>query len=414
LEKKIMTCARREILRRGRNMGALYAAVLSFTLGIIPAFYFGGYGALILLSKFSPPPVEPVFTVRFLITLGALIGLVIISIIVIGTGALAGTVLAYISNFAQFRRSMVDSVPIHEQVIRFHRKISLEKRETLLTSLSFLTPFSDMFHSTILVGSAAYDLDGPDSDLDIVIIGKEHGYKFLHDFLFDKGIEDQIHGREQMKCEYTILKPSEVEKQFRLASPFAHSIRHGVVLKDDGYLKDLIRTDCPLTPGRSYILATLYDGIAVQYYGSISALEKEMRKHHSSDGSCTKRRKCLGHSPAATLAKVIVRMLYIALPFRGYMPLTKKDLIDFARQEYGDSSRGITEQAVRMIRNNISSISYNDYRIFKPFAVQLFREILNHTGFRKDVSALLRNAAFTVLGEYEKINDAQYRKCVIM
>jgi len=120
--------------------------------------------------------------------------------------------------------------------------------------LSFLEEHMEKIHSIVLIGSVVFGFDEKGSDIDIVVICKEEGYEevshVLHKRMMDEGL----------KVQYSVSRPSHVEWIFMIGSPFANSIRHGVVLKDDGYLKSLLENkEFPLKPIREYYLEALKD-----------------------------------------------------------------------------------------------------------------------------------------------------------
>jgi hypothetical protein len=64
--------------------------------GILPGFYFGSYGTLILLNKLMGGPVEPTLFVRAAIVMGILVGVACAAIVSVVVGGLVGTALGYV------------------------------------------------------------------------------------------------------------------------------------------------------------------------------------------------------------------------------------------------------------------------------------------------------------------------------
>ncbi len=86
---------RRESIRMATKVGALLGAIGFFVFGLVPAFYFGSYGALILWNHLFGVA-EPTVIVRLWIAVGILIGLATVLSVWIVVGAILGTVLGYI------------------------------------------------------------------------------------------------------------------------------------------------------------------------------------------------------------------------------------------------------------------------------------------------------------------------------
>lgn len=91
LKSKIKT------LKVGRNIGALVGFLLFLVFGTIPAFHFGGYSALMLMSNLSTGLVEPSVFSRLLVAAGIFLGLACTAMLSIVLGSLTGTALAFIT-----------------------------------------------------------------------------------------------------------------------------------------------------------------------------------------------------------------------------------------------------------------------------------------------------------------------------
>lgn len=272
----------------------------------------------------------------------------------------------------------------------FIDNISEDKKTYIKQLLSFSEEHREKIHSIILIGSVVFGFDEKGSDIDIVVICKEEGYEevghVLHKRMMDEGL----------KMQYSVCRPSHVEWIFMIGSPFANSIRHGVVLKDDGYLKSLLENkEFPLKPIREYYLEALKDIVYLRYYSPIIEIERKIKEDHGPEGICIKTGKCQGHAPGDILATGIFRMLYIRLSYRGYMPLSKADVLKFAGEIYGKKTFDVLNKCIEILRQERWYITVEEYRLLKPFAVKLFRECLRIVDLRNNGDMLkeLRDSA---------------------
>jgi len=87
---------RKQTMRVGTKIGAAMGAIVFAVFGIVPGFYFGSYGTLMLLSRLAGGPVEPTTMVRMLTVVGIVLGLFCIGAVSIVLGSVFGTSLAYI------------------------------------------------------------------------------------------------------------------------------------------------------------------------------------------------------------------------------------------------------------------------------------------------------------------------------
>ena len=175
--------------------------------------------------------------------------------------------------------------------------LTADKTTLIKQVLSFLEEHREKIHSVILVGSTVFGFDEEGSDIDIVVICKEDNYEEVSNILHKRMMG------EEFKVQYSIYKPTHVERIFTIGSPFANSIRNGVVLKDDGYLKGLLTNkEFPLKPTRTYYLEAFKDIVALRYYFPIIDIERQIREDHGPEGICTKTGKCQGHAPGDILA----------------------------------------------------------------------------------------------------------------
>jgi hypothetical protein len=108
----------------------------------------------------------------------------------------------------------------------------------------------------------------------------------------------------------------------------------------------------------------------------------------------------MGHLTGDFLARVISRMLYVALPHRGLMPLSKPEAAALALEAYGRESWRPVALAMNVLRKD-RSISYRDFRTLFPFARRLFRECLKICDRNPELLKALRQYA-GVYREHER------------
>jgi len=88
--------ARKEMVRMGTKIGAALGVVVFLIFGLMPGFYFGSYGALVVLNNFMGGPVEPTVLVRMIIAVGIMLGIVCTASVSIVVGSILGTVMGYV------------------------------------------------------------------------------------------------------------------------------------------------------------------------------------------------------------------------------------------------------------------------------------------------------------------------------
>ena len=86
---------RRNTMRIGTKIGAGIGVVAFLVGGIVPGFYFGSYGTLILLSHLAGGPVEPTTIVRMLTVVGIALGIFCTGAVSIVLGSVFGTAMGY-------------------------------------------------------------------------------------------------------------------------------------------------------------------------------------------------------------------------------------------------------------------------------------------------------------------------------
>lgn len=88
--------ARKEMVRMGTKIGAALGGIVFLVFGVIPGFYFGSYGTLIVLKHLLGSPIEPTVIVRMAVAVGTLLGIVCVASVSIVIGSILGTALGYI------------------------------------------------------------------------------------------------------------------------------------------------------------------------------------------------------------------------------------------------------------------------------------------------------------------------------
>jgi len=91
-----MTAERQNTLKIGTKIGAAIGIIGFLAFGIIPGFYFGSYGVLVLLSHLAGGPVAPTTIVRMLTVVGIMLGIFCTGAVSIVVGSVFGTSLAYV------------------------------------------------------------------------------------------------------------------------------------------------------------------------------------------------------------------------------------------------------------------------------------------------------------------------------
>ena len=84
-----------ETIKTGMRIGATIGGLVFAVFGIMPGFYFGSFGTLIVLQKLMGA-VEPTLFVRALVVCGIMVGIASAAAVSLVVGGLAGTVLGYV------------------------------------------------------------------------------------------------------------------------------------------------------------------------------------------------------------------------------------------------------------------------------------------------------------------------------
>ncbi len=93
-----------ETVKAGMKIGATVGGLVFLVFGIMPGFYFGSFGTLILLQKLMGGTVEPTLLVRAAIVMGIVIGIACAAAVSLVVGGLLGTALGYLVSAPQALR----------------------------------------------------------------------------------------------------------------------------------------------------------------------------------------------------------------------------------------------------------------------------------------------------------------------
>ncbi|OGW40166.1 MAG: hypothetical protein A2010_02245 [Nitrospirae bacterium GWD2_57_9] len=84
-----------ETIKTGMRIGATVGGMVFAVFGIMPGFYFGSFGTLILLQKLMGA-VEPTLLVRAAVVMGSMVGIASAAAVSLVVGGLAGTAMGYV------------------------------------------------------------------------------------------------------------------------------------------------------------------------------------------------------------------------------------------------------------------------------------------------------------------------------
>src|SRR5512143_8944 len=85
-----------ETVRTGMKIGATAGGLVFLVFGVMPGFYFGSFGTLILLQKLMGGTVEPTLIARTAIVMGIMVGIACAAAVSLVVGGLLGTAMGYI------------------------------------------------------------------------------------------------------------------------------------------------------------------------------------------------------------------------------------------------------------------------------------------------------------------------------
>ncbi len=87
--------ARETIVRMGTKIGAALGGLSFLVFGVIPGFYFGSYGAMVVLKHLLGAGGEPSVVVRMVVAVGSMLGIVCVGSVHLVVGSIVGTALGY-------------------------------------------------------------------------------------------------------------------------------------------------------------------------------------------------------------------------------------------------------------------------------------------------------------------------------
>jgi hypothetical protein len=85
-----------ETVKTGMKIGATIGGLVFAVFGIMPGFYFGSFGTLILLQKLMGGAVEPTLFVRAAVVMGIMVGIACAAAVSLVVGGLLGTAMGYL------------------------------------------------------------------------------------------------------------------------------------------------------------------------------------------------------------------------------------------------------------------------------------------------------------------------------
>lgn len=401
-------------MTRNHKRAMLVGAAAAAAAGLVPGASLGGYAALFLAPRLTGAAAVPGTMTAAIIVCGALVGALAAAACGIVLGSMAGYLAAGArEGLRDLQRSWADERARRQRplLVLPHAAMEQEVERTIRREVAFLDRLRASLHGLVVVGSAAHGARTEGSDIDVVVVARERAGTLVQEAVAEHALDRALRGAG-IEMEYVVLRPSEVNELFRLGSPFAFALREGAVLWDDGSLPALRAERTLRAPGRKYALRALYETILVPYYGTYRALEREARSRGCMRSCCEANARCPGIGPADLAGRVLLRMLYVTLPARGCMPLTREDVITFAGRLYGDERSDLARHAAVMARTRAASIRYGDYLQLRRFAGELFREVLGTIGSSRDLRGMLADAAHLVLGRYGQVRDRRLRRCV--
>jgi hypothetical protein len=99
-------------MKAGRKVGAVIGGIAFLIFGLMPGFYFGSYGTLVLLSHLTGGPVAPTIIARMLVVVGIVLGVFCVGAVSIVLGALFGTAVGYVSDLISAPAKEPAEVPV--------------------------------------------------------------------------------------------------------------------------------------------------------------------------------------------------------------------------------------------------------------------------------------------------------------
>jgi predicted nucleotidyltransferase len=247
---------------------------------------------------------------------------------------------------------------------------------------AFLDPYRRWIHSLVLFGSYALGRAERGSDIDLLVIlrngrmTREIKNRLFHVAFDLSGPRENTDGIE---IQVVPFDEKEIDHLFRLSTPLAHAIREGLIIWDNGFFHSLLAKRYSKWPTREAAEEALIRWIIGHYYLCAVDLKHEIQRDHGPGGMCSERERCVGHFKGDILARVISRMLYVTLPEKGMLPLTKRELRAMSAKTYGKDSEKAVMLALQVLREG-RPIDDKEFRVMFPFARRLFRECMRICG----------------------------------
>ncbi len=86
---------RRNTMKVGMKIGAALGTLAFLVFGLVPGFYFGSYGTLVLIQNLIGGPVEATTVVRIATVVGIMLGIFCVGAVSIVLGSVFGTALGF-------------------------------------------------------------------------------------------------------------------------------------------------------------------------------------------------------------------------------------------------------------------------------------------------------------------------------
>jgi hypothetical protein len=103
---------RKEMVRMGTKIGAAVGALAFLVFGVVPGFFFGSYGSLLVMRHLMGGPVDPTVLVRMVVAVGIVLGIVCIGSVSIVAGSILGTGLGYVIEAATAPAKTADTAEV--------------------------------------------------------------------------------------------------------------------------------------------------------------------------------------------------------------------------------------------------------------------------------------------------------------
>ena len=101
-----------DTVKTGMKIGATIGGLVFAVAGIVPGFYFGSFGTLILLQKVMGGAVEPTLFVRAAVVMGIGVGIACAATVCIVVGGLLGTAMGFIVSAPAAMRAKKEAAEI--------------------------------------------------------------------------------------------------------------------------------------------------------------------------------------------------------------------------------------------------------------------------------------------------------------